>query len=143
MARKQESFSSLFVVATNTESILSCDDSIDFDYTIIPCEKFAQTHVSIISEEIQSMISDWDACDLSSSEHEKPSFASCSLITEHSRNGTVNSVPDSTNGIDFEPLRRIPSSMLPLTLSPPVTFRRSAKRPSGAQSKNPTARFEN
>ena len=136
MARKQESFSSLLVFTTSRSSTeLTCDDSMHRDYGIFS-GKAAQ--VQVISDEIESMISAWEASDLAFNKNENPSLETgreMEFDTKNSRNCKETENPVSSSGIGFEPSRRIPSSLLPLTLSPPATFRRSSKRPSGTLSK--------
>ena len=125
MANKQGSFSSLVIVATNCDFIPSCEDSIEVSDTSDDrkiSEKDDYAPVNFISSEILSMISAWEACNLSSTR-------------DHQENGDS----DQTNlvrssDMEFEPLRRMPTTILEADLSPPARFRRSSKRQSYALS---------
>ena len=116
MAYKQGSFSSLVVVATNCDSVPSCEDSIEVSDDRNTSDKDDYTPVNFISSEILSMISAWEAC-----------------TKDYQENGNS----DQTNlvrssDMEFEPLRRMPTTILEADLSPPVRFRRSPKRQSYA-----------
>ena len=120
MVHKQGSFSSLVVVATNCDLIPSCEDSIEVNHHRNTSDKDDYAPVNFISSEILSMISAWEACNLSSTR-------------DHQENGDS----DQTNlvrssDMEFEPLRRMPTTILEADLSPPARFRRSSKRLSGA-----------
>ena len=129
MSRKQESFSSVFEVTTNAESVSSRDDSLGMDYASIPSEKDISFPVSFVSEEINSMISRWDACDLSATStymenrNEPLDFESAGKDNTENEESAIT--PNS--GTVFEPSRRFLISAQPSDLPPPAKFQRSPK----------------
>ena len=107
MARIQEDFSTLIVIATNLDSVPTCDSSLKHNCETRPSIKIENVPIVFSTEQVNAMIAAWDRCHLTAA-----------------RRTIDDGTSKCSSTIPFEPSRQMRDSNVPSARPAPAKFQR-------------------
>ena len=107
MARIQEDFSTLIVIATNLDSVPTCDSSLKHNCETRPSIKIENVPIVFSTEQVNAMIAAWDRCHLTAA-----------------RRTIDDGTSKCSSTIPFEPSRQTRASTVPSPSPAPAKFQR-------------------